>query len=153
MTREEVIERILEITAGEVGIGEVPPGSNLGPCRKYGGKKGPWCVHFCNWVWHEATGCWPTSAGNTGGSFTLIKAAKRDGTWIARNPQPGDIALKPRYDERNGKRVRVGNHAMLVAAVNGKTMTTWEGNSNDKVARRERDVKDCMGFIRGRVTT
>ena len=143
------IEKVLSIAENEVGVGEEPPGSNLGPCRKYGGTKGPWCVHFANWCWWKATGRWPTSAGNTGGSFTLIKAAKKDGLWRTSDPMPGDIALKPRYDK--GK--RVGNHAMIVRLVNesGKIVLTIEGNSNDCVDCRIRDVKDCIGFVRPQV--
>ena len=53
-----------------------------------------------------------------------------------------------RYGKKKGKRVKVGHHAMLVCLVSGKTMTTWEGNSNDKVATRVRDVADCIGFVR-----
>jgi len=142
------IEKVLRIATQEKGVAEAPKGSNAGPVLKYGGKFGqPWCCRFVCWCWHEATGNWPTSAGNTGGTGTLWAAAKKDGTRVSA-PQPGDIFYKARYE--GGK--RIGGHVGFVERVEDDgVLRTIEGNLRNAVRRTVRNPDGVIGFIRPKV--
>lgn len=152
---------VLEVAASQIGILEVPPGSNWGPkVKEYLMSAGlnfpaPWCAAFVYWCFGEAA----ARAGKanplykTGGVMAhwrnspANKIAARD---AAANPslvKPGQIFI---LDFGGGK-----GHTGLVETVQGGFMTVLEGNTNDGgsregigVFRRQRKINAVnKGFL------
>ena len=124
------------------GVKEVPDGSNRGGrIRMYGGSTtprfypAPWCAYFVSWV-AKRSGQPLGPSGQGFGYVPYIKAwAGRTGRW-KKTPKSGDLVMFPQ-------------HVGLVERVysNG-TLTTIEGNSSNRVARRWRRWRDASGYVR-----
>jgi hypothetical protein len=152
----------LKIALHEVGVKEVPTGSNSGPrveeylksVRLSAGN--PWCAAFVYWCFEQATSrlncinplprtgsCMSHWRNTTGEKFTPQQFLK--------NPKliyPGDIFII----SRNGGK----GHTGLVYDVVGDELITIEGNSNafhstegEGVVHQQRKIKSVTaGFIR-----
>lgn len=145
-------QRAVAIARGELarGVREVPDGSNRGArIRMYGLSTtprfypAPWCAYFVSWVARRA-GRPLGPSGRGFGYVPYIRAwARSTGRWRS-TPRSGDLVMFPQ-------------HVGLVETVysNG-TLTTIEGNSSNRVARRWRRWREPSGYVRfasgGRVT-
>ena len=122
-------ESFVKIAKSQVGTKESPSGSNHVKYNKwyYGSQSGnPWCAAFVSWCMNE------TFNGDTKTMkkvFRGPKAAavsvlydrfKKAKAFTKTDPQPGDIVIY-----KNGT-----SHTGLVEKVNGKKVTTIEGNTS-----------------------
>ncbi|HWT92815.1 MAG TPA: PKD domain-containing protein [Solirubrobacteraceae bacterium] len=145
--------RMVAIARGELrkGVREIPDGSNKGGrIRMYGGSTSPrfypapWCAYFVSWVARKAG----RPLGPAGAGFGYVPYlrswAAKTGRW-KKTPRSGDLIVFPQ-------------HVGLVEQVykNG-TLTTIEGNSSNRVARRWRRWGEAQGYARvatgGKVTS
>jgi len=146
-------QRMVQIAEGEVGQGEIPPGSNDSPrialyrSATAGSRVGPWCAYFASWAAQQA-GVPLGEAGQGFGSVDAIAAwGQRTGRYYApgtQAPQPGDLILWG------------GRHVGIVESVGADgSITTIEGNSTDAVSRQTYgpDGGGATGFVRPGVTT
>src|SRR5215218_5820275 len=138
-------QKMVAIAAREVGVAESPPGSNNSPrIAQYRSATagspgpGPWCAYFTSWVAHEAG----VPVGPNGSGFGSVDAlyswAQQAGKALPRGatPQPGDLIV---WDE----------HIGLVESVGpGGVVNTIEGNSSDKVSRRQHPAGSALGYVR-----
>jgi hypothetical protein len=126
-------------------VAESPPGSNNSPrIAQYRAATagspgpGPWCAYFTSWAAKEAGV--PVGPGGSGfGSVdALYSWAQGAGKALPRNatPQPGDLIV---WDEHIGIVESVGP---------GGTVNTIEGNSSDRVSRRQHPAGSALGYVR-----
>ncbi|HCT81515.1 MAG TPA: hypothetical protein DGT23_34075 [Micromonosporaceae bacterium] len=121
---------IAETANAEVGNSEANGGClKYGPCRSY-----EWCAMFSQWVWRTAgvadvpTTWVATEVGRWGIARGLFK---RRPAGSPGDPLPGDIVV---YGEPGSS---TGGHVSVVYSVNADgTITTIDGNWNERVARR-----------------
>lgn len=117
--------RIVAAAEGELGFGEVPPGSNGGPyVQKYGCSDGEkWCACFASWVWRSAGVDMPF----TKNAFDPGRWGASKGLWHPAgsnyNPLPGDL-VEFTY-----------GHIGVVEGVAGKNTVSIDGNYGDAVTR------------------
>lgn len=149
----KLAQTILEVAHSQLGVEEIPRGSNSGPqvdayLKSVGlGKGYAWCMSFVYWCTKEA--CLKAGATNllkkTGGVLAQWNAKPE---LRVSTPQPGDIFI---MDHGKGT-----GHTGFVSKVfpNGN-IETIEGNTNDdgsregyEVCRRIRTIKSCKGFLR-----
>jgi hypothetical protein len=145
-------EKVLEIANTQVGVEEIPRGSNKGKdVEKYlksiGLRGGyAWCGAFTYWCVDNASKALKIAN-------PLIKTGGVLKQWNERTelretiPQSGDIFILD-YGKGLG-------HTGFVECVDGLNIRTIEGNTNDEgsregyeVCRRVRTIKSCRGFIR-----
>ncbi len=139
--------KVLEIAAGEVGVLEVPLGSNRGPkVDQYLTAVSPsllgqpWCTAFLYWVFGKASTAlgianpFPQTAGvhnawrlsgksRPAADIVTVEEAARDPSLI----RPGAVFF---IDTGHGR----GHVGLVVANLNGK-LVTIEGNTNDGGSR------------------
>ena len=138
-------QKIVAIAAREVGVAESPPGSNNSPrIAQYRSATagspgpGPWCAYFTSWAAKEAG----VPVGPNGGGFGSVDAlyswAQGAGKALPKGatPQPGDLIV---WDEHIGIVESVGPNG---------TVNTIEGNSSDRVSRRQHPAGDALGYVR-----
>jgi hypothetical protein len=136
----------LAVAGLELGQGEEPPGSNdgarIGVYRSAvaGAYQGaPWCGYFVSWAAAQA-GAPIGFQGEGLGSVEGIEAwARATGRLLPAGvqPQPGDLIL---YG---------GRHIGIVESVNPDgSLTTIEGNHNERVERVHRSRAEATGFVR-----
>lgn len=110
----------------EIGTTEMPPNSNnviyntwfYG--REVSGSSYPWCCAFIAWLFrHDRDLCKRTASCQD-----LLAWFEKSGQ-IVKDPQPGDLVFF-KYST-NARRT---NHIGLVIGVNGKTISTIEGNTS-----------------------
>jgi hypothetical protein len=136
-----------------VGMTEDPPGSNRTLFGRWFGADGePWCAMFLSYCFKVGAGvvlCGgaPGPGVNANGCAyvpTLERWLKQTGQWVAGPPRPGDFAV---FDWDGGE----ADHAGLVERdLGGGRFATIEGNTDGRVARRERDLSHAVGFGRVR---
>lgn len=149
-----IAQRILSVAQSQLGVSEVPKGSNKGPVEKYlkavglpGGHA--WCMAFVYWCVNEA--CKEAGIKNplhaTGGVLAQWNAAPK--ALKVKTPQPGDIFI---MDFGKGM-----GHTGIVTKVDKGRIFTIEGNSNDdgsregyEVCRKPggRTIAGIKGFLR-----
>jgi hypothetical protein len=136
----------LAAAQAEVGQGEQPPGSNDSPrIAQYrnataGSGVGPWCASFVSWAARQAG----APIGDSGQGFGRVDDvwswAERTGKAMPADsgqpPQPGDLIV---WDEHIGIVESVGP---------GGTVNTIEGNSSDRVSRRQHPAGSALGYVR-----
>lgn len=139
----------IEIAITQIGVEEVPRGSNWGDgVKKYLNSVGinfpaSWCMAFVYW-------CVANSGTNnllykTGG---VLNQWNKVSSWCKhKEPLAGDIFI---MDFGKGL-----GHTGFVEKVEGGLIHTIEGNTNDtgsregyEVCRRIRNISACVGFIR-----
>ncbi|MEO9257450.1 MAG: CHAP domain-containing protein [Crocinitomicaceae bacterium] len=147
-----IADKIITIAITQLGVTEVPLGSNAGPdVEKYLksvglGKGYSWCMAFVYWVVSNAAK----------ESFKETKLKKTAGVldqWNSRpglrltTPVPGCIFI---MDFGHGQ----GHTGIVEKVLQNGMITTIEGNTNDdgsregiEVCRRTRNVKNCKGFL------
>lgn len=118
----------LKIAKSQMGMGEVPRGSNWGePVQTYLASVGitspsPWCMAFVYWCTEQASkqlGT-PNPLAQTG--HVMTQYAKSKALQVTGLPERGDIFI---MDFGGGK-----GHTGFVSDVVGNTILTIEGNSN-----------------------
>ena len=138
-------QKMVAIAAREVGVAESPPGSNNSPrIAQYRSATagapgpGPWCAYFTSWVAREAGVPVGPSGSGFGSVDALYSWAQQAGKALPRNatPQPGDLIV---WDEHIGVVESVGPNG---------TVNTIEGNSSDRVTRRQHPAGSAVGYVR-----
>lgn len=140
-------EKVIAVAKSQLGKCEQPKGSNRGPeVDQYLASVGinfaaAWCAAFVYWC-HQQAGI--TGVPKTGGVLDMWNKAPKN---RVTQPQPGDVVI---FDYGSGK-----GHTGIIEAVDGDTLTTIEGNTNDdgsregyEVARRQRSASSAKGFLR-----
>lgn len=138
--------KVVDVACSQLGVEEEPHGSNRGPeVDQYLAAVGinfaaAWCAAFVVWC-HQQAG---VNIPKTGGVLDLWNKAENN---RVSTPEPGDVVI---FDYGGGK-----GHTGIVESVNGHSITTIEGNTNDdgsregyEVARRTREVAKAKGFLR-----
>lgn len=126
-------QRVLSYARSQIGVREVPFGSNWGPQVAVfqsvtGAYHAPWCVSFVQWaLWRAHQG---PIADRTAGAVYLRDWAYSHGL-LRSHPEPGTIAVWI-YSEQ---------HASLVESVSGSEYTTIDGNWNNSVTRVRHDLR------------
>lgn len=114
--------RILEIARGEIGIRELPPGSNIVKYSRWYGLTGPWCGMFVSWVYDQA--------GSRDVRFAycpaMVDVLRARGQWNTGNPQPGDLVFFDFFSSRPSLAYHVG---ILVRYPSSTTIETIDGNT------------------------
>ena len=140
-------QAVLRLVEAEVGVAEQPPGSNDSPrIAQYrqataGSGVGPWCAYFVSWAAREAGAPLGESGQGFGRVDDVWAWAERAGKAVPAgtgSPQPGDLIV---WDE----------HIGVVESVKPDgSVTTVEGNSSDRVARRDYGpgANGAIGFVR-----
>jgi putative chitinase len=121
------------------GVAENPPGSNRQPYSAFWNRPPePWCADFVSYICRQN--------GNKDINFAsvdmLLGHLKKTGQFHANNPAAGDIII---FDwNRNDN--DPSEHTGIVESVFQRDGKTWvqtiEGNSSNKVARRQYPVND-----------
>lgn len=127
----------LQIAQSQLGIKEIPLGSNAGPdvekyLKRVGlGKGYPWCMAFAYWCVDEAAKklVVPNPLLKTGGVIAQLNAQKAK---VVKVPQAGDLFIIE-FSGGNG-------HIGFVLEVKGDRILTIEGNSNDDGSREGYEV-------------
>lgn len=138
MRVSSVNQRVIDIAEAELGVEEVPVGSNSGPrVRMYqastslSGTGWPWCAAFVEWVWTQARvpqdACSPSTA-------IMVALARRLG-WLG-EPTPGAAIVWP------------GTHTeILVAPAGDGLWHTIGGNTGNAVRRRVRSLQGAVVIV------
>lgn len=140
-------ERALRVAVAELGVREIPDGSNSGPrVRQYQaatwlpGTGWPWCAAFVNWAYRQAgyvlpdrsAGAWDLvdRAVRNGWAVTVPPSGVRPGDIVAWRTGSGHVSLAERYDPATG------------------LLHTVDGNVSNMVARRARPVSQVYRAVR-----
>lgn len=157
-TRSKLSIAVLAKAVTQLGVAESPKGSNKGKdIEKYLKAVGlgggyAWCMAFVYWCVDEVarTGeglqeCKVNPLIKTGGVMRQWNEIAKERRKTS--PEPGDIFIMD-FGKGTG-------HTGFVERVDGNTVHTIEGNTNDEgsregyeVARRTRPLKSFKGFIR-----
>jgi hypothetical protein len=139
--------QVIEIAKAEIGT--IEEGDNLTKYGKFTKADGlPWCGSFCNWVLAQAG----VKVHSLVSTATGAHKFKEIGRWHE-VPAIGDMAF---MDFPNDSLDRI-SHIGIVVAINGKTITTIEGNTSGTgdqrnggmVMVKQRTVgKEVVGFGR-----
>ncbi len=146
-------EEALKIATTQIGVQEVPKGSNAGPqVEKYLksvglGKGYAWCMAFVFYCSLEAS-------KKKGTILSLKKTAGVMDQWNSKPtlrksiPEAGDVFI---MDFGKG----VGHTGLVEKVLSSTTIQTIEGNTNTDgsregyaVCRRTRSISSCKGFLR-----
>lgn len=145
-------KKALEIAVTQIGQEEVPRGSNWGsPVKEYLASVGikfaaSWCMAFMYWCFKEASTQLnvPNTAIKTGGVLLAWNKGKQ---YRVTDPQIGDVFI---MDFGNGL-----GHTGIIEGIDGDTLHTIEGNSNDtgsregfEVCRKTRIKSKIKGYLR-----
>jgi hypothetical protein len=136
----------LRAAEGEVGQSEEPPGSNDGPrlglyrSAVDGAVPGaPWCAYFVSWAASQAGAPLGFDSRGIGSVEGIESWAQATGRLLPAGsvPQPGDLILFG------------GRHVGIVESVNPDgSLTTVEGNHNERVDRVQRSPAEATGYVR-----
>jgi uncharacterized protein (TIGR02594 family) len=138
-------QRMVAIAANELGVAESPPGSNNSPriaeYRKATAGApgpGPWCAYFTSWVARQAGAPIGDNGSGYGAVASVWSWAQRSGHAVPKGqqPAPGDLIV---FNGHIGIVERVGTDGKI---------HTIEGNSSDRVTRRERSPGEVVGYVR-----
>jgi hypothetical protein len=137
----------IEIAKGEIGYVEVPDNkTKFGEFTKADGL--PWCGSFCNWVLAQSGVKVHSDVGTANGAHKFKEIARWHET-----PLPGDLAFMD-FPHDGVDRI---SHVGIVVAIDGKTITTIEGNTSGNgdqrnggmVMVKQRTIgKEVVGFGR-----
>lgn len=136
------VDEILENAGKNVGFHEGANGEN-----KWGPAGQPWCSYFATSMWREA-GVDIPKLGFTGDVYNWGKeqGTAYDQGSLAEQARPGDALLFGSGPEQ-GKSEHIG----IIEKVEGNTITTIEGNSDNKVARRTYTLPEDADMFYGGV--
>lgn len=128
------VEAVIRKAASQIGVTEVPFGSNRTPYTAWYGMVGPWCAMFVSWVFWHAGYKLPPITTEKGFAYcpSIVAWAKANGCWRPSSsdyvPKRGDIVL---FDFI-GRPSHVGIVDFLRA--DGR-VATIEGNTNPAGSR------------------
>lgn len=150
---------IVAIARSQVGTKEDPLGSNCGGTPQQDGLTVAsytssdricefWCADFVSWVYNKAGR--PFTGGVSGGwripgVFKMEEWLMQNGTFTTREqnafpPQPGDVISFAGDGD---------GHVGIVESVDGDTVNTIEGNSNDQVSDKNSYQYKTSTYVRG----
>jgi len=160
--RPPLIKEALRIAHNEVGVKEVPPGSNSGPrvnefLKSIGLRGGyPWCAAYVYWSFDQASAKLNRvnplpRTGSCMDHWNKTNGEKITYLQVLENPKlikPGDIFIISR---KGGK-----GHTGIIFSIYNDTLVTIEGNSNafhsaegEGVVQLQRKIQTInVGFIR-----
>jgi hypothetical protein len=150
-------EAVITLALAQVGLEEVPRGSNRGPdIDKFtGGNAVPYCALGICWLFRECGRAIPGDFVPTPGrmsplcSVTHMERVFTEHDWMVMAPQPGDVVF---YKDRGLSDRGPGRHVGLVVEVNdyGQTFRTVEFNWSQGVRSRwvKREDPKVVGFGR-----
>lgn len=140
----------LEIATSQLGLEEIPRGSNWGEhCKKYLNSVGinfpaSWCMAFVYWCCREAYGV-NNPLFKTGGVLAQWNKTPKDKRLA--KPEIGSIFI---MDFGKGL-----GHTGFVYGIEGDSVLTIEGNTNDtgsregyEVCKRKRKISSIKGYIK-----
>lgn len=146
-TKNTLIERVLAVARSQIGISEVPSGSNKGPqiaqvLKSVGLSEGyAWCAAFTYW-------CFMQAARQKGAKNPSPKSAGVLNLWsLAGFAESGLTRITNKEATNNPSLVKPGmqfilkvgssgaGHTGLVESVSGNKLTTIEGNTNQELSR------------------
>ncbi len=149
----KLADSIIQVAQSQLGVQEMPKGSNAGPqveiyLKSVGlGKGFAWCMSFVYWVVKES--CAKTAHPNL-----LLKTGGVMAQWNkcinlrVIKPQEGDIFI---MDFGKG----TGHTGIVTKVLPNGNIETIEGNTNDdgsregyEVCKRIRKISTCKGFLR-----
>jgi hypothetical protein len=146
--------KALAVARRQLGVAEVPPGSNRTPYGRWFGADGePWCAIFLSYCFVRGAGIvlcggvdGPGVAARGCAYVPTLEGWLRDTRqWLEGEPlKPGDIAI---FDWDGGEPDHCG---LVVRDLGGGSFLTIEGNTENRVARRTRSATDATGFGRVR---
>lgn len=151
-----MLKTVIEVARGELGVTELPPGSNR---TKYGQAFGwdgvPWCVIFLWWCFREAgEGSAFFAGAKTASCGTLYRWYKEQGQSAPKKEvQPGDIVIlnfSGTLDTQHcGLVVDVGP-SNWVQTIEGNTAPGLEGSQDNGgcVALKIRSMAQIVGVCR-----
>lgn len=128
---------VLNLAASQLGVREVPDGSNRVPYSQWYGLTGAWCCMFVSWcLYHNAV---PFGSGK---GFAWVSGAR---DWLDRTDTPGHV-LRGTGDVRPGDLLffewgtTTGgyDHIGFAESVDANYIYTIEGNTSNKVMRHRR---------------
>ena len=126
MTNDEKRALVLKWAESQLGVIEWPAGSNKVKYNDWfyarSGSAGAWCMAFVQWIFARAGLPLPVK---TASCTVLANYAKAHKQWVTAGYKPGDILFM-----HWGKDKAVTEHVGIVKAVNGKYVTTYEGNTS-----------------------
>ena len=133
-------QQIIAKAASQVGVHEVPDGSNDGPGVRVfqavtGAFRAPWCASFVQWVL-RGCGVGPI-ANDSAGAYYIGDWARSHGLTIAK-PEPGCVAV---YHEGQG-------HIGIVQEIVPGGFYAIEGNYSNSVSRVRRDLTNIYCLFR-----
>lgn len=133
-----MLEEFLNVARKELGYKEGK--NNASKYGKwYGLDNNPWCAMFVSWCANQV--------GILGSKIPKYASSSIGYNWFksrglaTSKPKPGYVGFLKGTTS-------IASHTFIVEAVDGKTITTIEGNLNDKVMRYTRKLsdKDILGF-------
>jgi hypothetical protein len=135
-------DRIVAVCTAEIGVAEVPLGSNTGPrVLEYQASTSyaktqrtgwPWCDAFYKWVQDQAAPGKP----NAGSASTAVSCqiARQNG-WLTTTPKVGCGIIW------------CGTHVGIVVGIGDGVVYTIEGNSGDKVTPHTRAIAGAQFIV------
>jgi hypothetical protein len=118
---EGTAARVVEVAIAEIGT--IEEGDNLTKYGKFTKADGlPWCGSFVNWCFHNAGVKLPSMVSTSMGAHKLKEVSR----WHEADPQIGDLAFMD-FPHDGIDRI---SHIGIVVGVDGKTVTTIEGNTS-----------------------
>ena len=143
-------EDIIALAKTQLGVSENPPGSNnvIYNTEYYGPPSDlPWCVVFIWWLFKELGASDLFCGGQKTAWCDFVRDyAIQHGQWVTDNYKPGDLVL---FNWDGGSLDHIG----LAISVVGNSVTTIEGNCNDKVSQMMRTGSTLVGAYRPNYTT
>jgi hypothetical protein len=130
------VKKLLAVYRAELGVREVPFGSNRGPrVRQYQSSTGAygaaWCVSFLQWGFQQVGV--PRIANRSAGVFYCVDWARKNGL-LRYSPKPGYLAA---YMWSAG-------HIGIVEDVSAGGFMAIEGNASNSVRRKWRDGRNTV---------
>jgi hypothetical protein len=131
---------LISVYRGELGVREVPYGSNRGPrVRQYqsstGAYNAAWCVSFLQWGFQKAGV--PRIANRSAGVFYCVDWARKNGL-LRYSPKPGYLAAYM---------WSAGHIGIVEELLPGGGFVAIEGNASNMVRRNWRDGRNTV-FIK-----
>lgn len=150
------VEKLLSVARNELGTKESPAGSNRVKYntayygREVSGDSYPWCCVFLWWCFREAgLGQLFFGGARTASCGALANWAKRNGRFVAKDYQPGDLVfLRFSGDaiQHIGALERVNGDGSLIT-IEGNTGAGIDANGGE-VQRRTRALRYAAGAFR-----
>lgn len=145
-------ENILKIARGEIGVKEVPAGSNKVKYntwyygKEVSGSAYPWCMAFVQWVFDQAG----APIGHKTASCTqLMNWARQRRRWVTSGYKPGDVVIFDFGSDGSPDHVGILEAAQggKLICIEGNTSVTSDDNGG-AVMRRNRTAAQVLGAYR-----